>query len=201
MRLYFSSGACSLAPHIVLRELGFSFDLVRASGSPRALKDGTLLSTINPKGAVPTLVLDDGQVLTEGVVMTQYLADRKPEAKLAPPPGTFERLRLQEWLNYLASDVHKGFSPLFSPKATDEWKALCRTVLGQRLQVLEARLAKTPYLMGDSLSVADPYLFTLLGWSGRTGMDLKAFPALQAFQQRVADRPTVSAALAAEAQA
>ena len=199
MKLYFKAGSCSLSPHIVLLEAGLPFDLVEVDLATKRTKDGADYRAINPKGSVPALELDDGMLLTEGAVIVQYLADRKPAAGLAPAAGTLERYRLQEWLNYIASEIHKGFSPLFNPKAPDEWKALVKEVLlPQRFEFLANHLGANAFLMGDAFSIADAYLFTVLGWAKRVNLDLGQWPALPAFLQRVAARPAVQSAMKAE---
>jgi glutathione S-transferase len=198
MKLYSSPGSCSLSPHIVLRELGQDFQLVKMDARTHQTESGADYYALNPKGSVPALELDDGQVLTEGAVIVQYLADKKPEAKLAPPQGTMERYRLMEWLNFIATDVHRGFSPLFNPKATDEFKKSIVERLGKRFDFVSARLEKQPFLMGASFSVADAYLFTILRWTKRFEIDLSKWKPLQAFMDRMAARPAVQAALKAE---
>jgi len=199
MKLYFKAGSCSLSPHIVLLEAGLPFELVEVDLATKRTKDGADYRAINPKGSVPALELEDGQLLTEGAVIVQYLADRKPAAGLVPASGTLERYRLQEWLNYIASEIHKNFSPLFNPKAPDEWKAVVKDVLlAQRFAFLANHLDSNVFLMGDAFSVADAYLFTVLNWTKRVGIDLGQWPALAAFLQRVAARPAVLAAMKAE---
>lgn len=192
MKLYFSPGACSLSPHIVLNELGLPFELAK--------KGGDYLS-INPKGAVPALQLDNGQVLTEGAVIVQYLADLKPAAKLAPPQGSFERVRMQEWLNYTASDLHKTFSIFFNPKANEEFKAATRETLSGRLAFVARHLEGKQYLLGDQFTVADAYLFTILTWSPAPKIDLAQWPALNAYFERVKARPAVQKTLETERKA
>ena len=201
MKLYFSPGACSLSPHIVLREAGLPFDLDRVDLKAKKTQSGTDFSTINPKGAVPTLQLDDGQVLTEGVAIVQYLADQKPETKLAPAAGTLERYRLIEWLNYLGTEIHKGFSPLFKSNTPDEYKAIAKELLIGKLGWLDGQLAKKQFLMGSQFSVADAYLFTLLRWSKGVGIDLAQWPSLNAYQDRIGDRAAVKEALDVEQKA
>jgi glutathione S-transferase len=198
MKLYFSPGACSLHPHIALREAGLPFDLVRVDLRAHKTKDGGDYYAINPKGYVPTLELDDGTRLTEGAVIDQYIADRKPESKLAPPAGTMERYRLQEWLNFIAAEIHKSFSPLFNPATPDEVKAQFKERIGKRFDLLEKTLDGRPYLLGETFSVADGYLFNMIRWTNFTGIDMKPWPKLQAFFQRVGERPAVKAALEAE---
>ncbi|MFL5358332.1 glutathione transferase GstA [Archangium sp.] len=198
MKLYYSPGACSLSPHIVLREAGLNFDLERVDLRTKKTRSGQDFNTINPKGQVPTLELDDGGILTEGPAIVQYLADKAPQAKLAPANGTLERYRLQELLNFISTELHKGFSPLFNPAYPDEVKKLVRESLGKRFDGLGPVLEKGPYLTGEQFTVADAYLFTVLGWTQWTGIDLTQWPVLQAYRTRVAERPHVQAALKAE---
>ena len=198
MKLYYSPGACSLSPHIVLREAGLKFDPVLASTKTHKLQDGTDFYTINPKGYVPVLELDNGERLTEGPAIVQYLADQKPEAGLAPKNGTMERYHLQEWLNFLTSEVHKQFSPLFKPNTPEDYKPVARENLAGRFDWIEQQLAGKDYLTGKAFSVADAYLFVLLGWAKFTGIHLARWPNLQAFHARVGARPKVQEALRAE---
>ncbi len=198
MKLYYSPGACSQSPHIVLRELGLPFELVKMDGKTHTLPDGTDYYALNPKGSVPALQLDDGQVLTEGAVIVQYLADQKPEAGLAPKNGTLERYRLQEWLNFIATDLHKQLSPLYSPTLNPEAREALKARFSQRLGIVANQLGKADYLMGAQLSVADVYLFVILGWTKRLEIDLSKYPSLGQFQARMAGRPSVQAALKAE---
>lgn len=198
MKLFFLPGACSLSPHIALREAGIPFDLVRVRRADKRTVEDEDLFAINPLGMVPALRLDDGEVLTEGPAIVQYVADLAPASRLAPPSGTFARYRLQETLNFLSTEVHKGFSPLFNPKTPDAYKVLAKEALAARFGLLEARLAKAPYLLGDDFTVADGYLFTLLGWAPHAGVDLAPWPGLVAYRARIAARPAVVAALTAE---
>lgn len=198
MKLYYSPGACSLSPHIVLREAGLAFDAEAVDLGAKKTKSGADYKAINPKGAVPALQLDNGQVLTEGSAIVQYIADQKPATKLAPAAGTLGRYRLQEWLNYIASEIHKGFSPLFNPKATDEWKQVVKDNLAAKFDYLSKQLQGKDYLMG-AFSVADAYLFTILGWSKHLNIDLAKWPVLSQYVERVGARPAVKAALEAEA--
>jgi glutathione S-transferase len=195
MKLYFSPGACSFAPHIALREAGLSFELVKVDLRKHALADGADYYAINPKGYVPLLELDDGTRLTEVAVILQYIADRKP-GTLAPAFGSLERYRVMEWLNFIASEIHRQFSPLWHPETPDGTKEKQRATLAQRFAIVEATLAKQPYLMGQNFTIADCYLHAILNWSGHLKVDLP--PALQEFQQRVAARPAVRAAHEAE---
>lgn len=198
MKLYYSPGACSLSPHIVLAEAGLPFELERVDLSAKKTEHGTDYYAINPKGYVPALEMAEGGLLTEGPAIVQYLADRVPEKKLAPPNGTLERYRLQEWLNYISTELHKGFSPLFSPRAAEEWKELTKERLVMRFTLAAERLADRPYLMGETFTVADAYLFTILRWTGHSGVDLSGQPELGAYHDRVAARPAVQATLQAE---
>ena len=198
MKLFFLPGACSLSPHIALREAGVAFDLVRVKRANKRTMEDEDLFAINPMGMVPALRLDSGEVLTEGPAIVQYIADQFPAAKLAPANGTLARYRLQETMNFLSTEVHKGFSPLFNPKTPDEYKAMAKEALSTRFNLLEARLAKSEWLIGDGFTVADGYLFTLLGWAPHVGIDLARWPHLVAYRARIAERPAVIAALTAE---
>lgn len=198
MKLYLSPGACSLSPHIALREAGLDFEVDVVNMKTKETRSGKDFTTINPKGYVPALELDEGGVLTEGAVIVQYIADRKPESKLAPKSGTLERYRLQEWLNYIAAEVHKGFSPLFNPGATDDAKQATRDALAKKFVFLAASLEKKQFLTGDTFTVADAYLFTILNWANFVKIDLSAWPPLKAYVERVSARPAVKAALDAE---
>jgi glutathione S-transferase len=198
MKLYFSPGACSLSPHIVARELGIELTLDKVDTATKKLSGDRDYYAINPKGYVPALELDDGQVLTEGPAIVQYLADKKPDAKLVPPNGTLERYRMQEMLGYINSEIHKTYSPLFNPKTGAEQRQDREAYLRKRYAVIEKALAGKSYLFGDRLSVADAYLFTVTNWAGFLKIDLTEFPNLVAFQQRVAARPAVQAAMKAE---
>jgi glutathione S-transferase len=198
MKLYFSPGACSMSPHIALREAGLSFDLVKVDLGTKLTADGTDFMAINAKGYVPVLELDDGSVLTEGPAIVQYIADQAPASKLAPAAGTLERYRLMEWLNYITSEMHKSFSPLFNPKASDELKAMVREALAQRFDYLSTQLQGKSFLMGDTFTVADGYLFTVLGWTKPTHIDLEKWPVLSAYTKQISARPAVRAAMQAE---
>ena len=200
MKLYFAPGACSFSPHIALREAGLDFTLVKVDlQAGKIVADGSAFSRINPKGYVPALELDDGKVLTEGPAIVQYIADQKPESGLAPKNGTFERYRLQEWLAFINSEIHKGFIPLFMPTTPDEIKAAARENLARRLAFVAGELEKSDFLLGKQFSVADGYLFAVLTWTKWVGFDLARWPSLVAFQERVGQRPSVQAAQAAEA--
>jgi glutathione S-transferase len=198
MKLYFAPGACSLSPHIVAQEAGIPLTLERVDIGSKKLADGRDFFAINPKGYVPALELDSGELLTEGPAIVQYLANQRPEAKLVPSAGTMERYRTQEMLGFINSELHKNYSPLFNPKASAERKAEAEAYLRKRYAVIEQRLAKQPYLLGEEFSIADAYLFTVTNWSNFVKLDLSEFPHLLAFQGRVAGRPGVKAALMAE---
>jgi glutathione S-transferase len=198
MKLYYSPGACSLSPHIVLRESGLPFEPVLASTKTHKLQDGTDYYTINPKGYVPTLELDNGERLTEGPAIVQYLADQVPDKKLAPANGTFARSRLQEWLNFTTSEIHKTYSPLFNPAVPEEYKTMAKAKLVERYRWVDAQLEGKSYLMGDAFSVADAYLFTVTNWAKFVGLDLAPFKNVAAFMARVAARPAVQEAMKAE---
>jgi len=197
MKLYYSSGACSLAPHIVLRELGLPHTLVKVNTKTRQYDGGDYLK-VNSKGYVPALELDNGQYLTEAAVILEYLADRKPESGLAPAPGTMERYRFREWLNFIATEIHKGFGPLWKPDSTEDEKQRTRNRLGLRLDWLAAQIEGREYVTGGSFTVADAYLFTVLNWGQWTGVDIDQWPVLNAYLLRVASRPKVQEALRAE---
>jgi glutathione S-transferase len=198
MKLYYSPGACSLSPHIVARELGIPVELKKVNTKDKTVEGGGDYWQVNGRGYVPALELDNGQVLTEGPAIVQYLADQKPEAGLAPKNGSLERYRLQEWLNFLTSEVHKQFSPLFKPNTPDEYKKIAKENLATRFDWLDKQLAGKDYLTGKSFSVADAYLFVLLNWTKFQAIDLAKWPNLAAFQARVGARPKVQEALQAE---
>ena len=197
MKLFYSPGACSLSPHIVLRETGLPFELERVDFKTGKTASGADFKSINRKGYVPTLELDDKQVLTEGPAIVQYLADRVPEKGLAPPPGSFERVRLQEWLTFIGTELHKSFSPLFRP-GPDETKNAARARLEEWFAWLDPQLAARPFLLGDRFSVADVYLFVVIGWSDYVKLSLDRWPGLVSYRSRIASRPAVQAALKAE---
>ncbi len=198
MKLFYASGACSLSPHIVAREAGIELRLQKVDLKTKTvISEGDFLA-INPKGYVPALELDDGQVLTEGPAIVQYLADLKPEKGLAPPAGTLARYRLQEWLGYINSELHKTYSPLFRPETPAETRTERLGYLAKRYAWVEKQLSGRPYLLGEHFTVADAYLFTVTRWAGHVKFDLSPFPNLRAFQERVAARPAVQAALKAE---
>ena len=198
MKLYYSPGACSLSPHIVLQESGLPYEAIAAPTKTHQLADGTDYYTINPLGYVPLLVLDDGRTLREGAVIVQYVADQVPDKKLIPPAGSFERYQVQEWLNFIGTELHKGFSPFFGGAASDEYKAAMKERLLKRLAFVNEQLAGRDYLMGAQFSVADAYLFTITNWAPHVGMDLSHLQNLVACRQRIAARPAVVAAMQAE---
>jgi glutathione S-transferase len=195
VKLFYSPGACSLSPHIVLREAGLPYQLEKVDLKAHITAGGADFYGINPKGQVPTLQLDDGRVVTEGPVVVQYLADRAPEKKLAPAAGTFERIELEELLNYLTAEVHKTFSLLFNPKLPPDFKEVVLGNVGKRFDYLSTRLAGKKFLLGDSFSVADAYLYTLLRWTRLFKIDLAKWPVMQDYMARVAARPAVKEAL------
>ena len=198
MKLYYAPGACSLSPHIVARELGLPITLQKVNTKDKTMEGGGDFWKVNPRGYVPVLELDDGDKLTEGPAIVQYLADQKPEAGLAPKNGTKERYHLQEWLNFLTSEVHKQFSPLFKPNTPDEYKKIAKENLAGRFDWMDKQLAGKDYLTGKQFTVADAYAFVLLGWTKPTQIDLSKWQNLQAFHKRVAARPKVKEAMQAE---
>ena len=198
MKLYYSPGACSLSPHITLHESGLAFEHVLAPTKTHLLPDGTDYHRINPLGYVPLLELSDGTRLTEGPAIVQYIADQVPEKNLAPANGTVARAQLQSWLNFIATEIHKGFGPLFSPATPAEYKAIAIDRLQSRLAWVDGELAGKPYLMGEQFSVADPYLFTVTNWAPKVGVDISGLANLAAFRARVAARPAVQAAMKEE---
>lgn len=198
MKLYFSPGACSLSPHIVAEEAGLPCEFILASTKSHKLQDGTDFYSINPLGYVPFLVLDDGQTLREGPVIVQYMADQVPDKKLIPAAGSMERYRVQEWLNFIGTELHKSFGPLFKPGTPEDYKPSVKESLRDRFEWVEQQLANTTYLMGEQFTVADAYLFTVSGWSKHVGLNLSDLPHLQAYLARVASRPAVQRAMRAE---
>jgi glutathione S-transferase len=198
MKLFLKPGACSLSPHIVLEEAGLKYETEVVDLKTRLTASGQDYTTINPKGYVPALLLDSGEVLTEGPAIVQYLADLVPEKKLAPANGTLERYRLQSWLTFIGTELHKTFSAFFNPATPEDWKAFCRANLERRFGYVAEQLAGKDYLMGPDFSVADAYLFTVASWAKFIEFDLSQWPALGAYQARVAARPAVVAAMKAE---
>jgi glutathione S-transferase len=199
MKLYFAPHTCSLSPHIVLRELGIPFELVKVDNQSKRTSSGDDFLTINPKGYVAALATDDGEILTEGPAIVQYLADLKPESGLAPAHGTWARVRLQETLNFITSELHAGMAPLFNPALPAEIKTIFTEKLLRRLGQIETTLAGNSYLQGEQFSVADAYLFTVLSWTRFFKIDLQQWPSIATYMDRIAARASVQAALAAEA--
>lgn len=205
MKLYYSPGACSFAPHVLLNELGIPFSLVRVEHKYKKTAEGENYLEINPKGYVPALKFDDGQVMTEGVAILHYLADLKPDAGLTPKPGTMERYRLLEMMTFLTTELHKGFSPLFiadrmvaNPEGNTQLRDSTKATLARRFGYLNDLLLKTPFLMGDKMTIADIYAMTILRWCAYVGIDMAPWPALQGYLSRMQDRPSVQAAIKAE---
>jgi glutathione S-transferase len=198
MKLYYSPGACSLNPHIMLREVGLKFDLEKVDLRSHKTAKGTDYYSINPKGYVPTLQLDDGQFLTENPAIVQYIADQKPETKLAPPHGTLERYRLQEWLGFIGTEIHKAFGPLWNPNLAEPEKKATQDKLKKRFEFVARSLEGKQFLMGDHFTAPDAYMFVMLGWAQHFKIDLSEYPVLKSYQERIAARPAVKAALEAE---
>ena len=198
MKLYYSPGACSLSPHIALEEAGLAYEAIAAPTKTHKLADGTDYYTINPLGYVPLLVLDDGRQLREGPAIVQYIADQVPGKKLAPANGTFERAKLQEMLNFIGTELHKGFSPLFNPATPAEFKPVVIAKLNERLKFMDGELAGKQYVMGDAYSVADAYFFTVTNWGQHAGVDVSGYPNIVAVRARIAARPATVAAMKAE---
>src|SRR5688572_26102666 len=195
MKLYYSKGACSQAAHIILHEAGLPHDSAAVNLRQKTLDDGSDYLRINPKGAVPALELDSGEVLTENAVVLQYIADHAGAFELLPRPGEFQRYRVLEWLNFIATELHKGFAPLFNPAAGDEAKQLARDTIAKKLDYVERQLGNQPYLLGAQFTLPDAYLFVILGWAGNMKIDLGGWPKLADFRKRVAQRPAVRAVL------
>lgn len=198
MKLYYSPGACSLSPHIALREAGIAFEPVLASTKSHKLQDGTDYYGINPLGYVPMLELDDGTRLREGPAIVQYIADLAPAKNLAPANGTMSRYRLQEWLTFIGTEIHKSYSPLFNPNLAEDAKETFKAKLKSRYEWLDGQFGGKDYLMGDHFTVADGYLFTVTNWAQPTGVDISEFANLKAWHARVAERPAVQEAMKAE---
>jgi glutathione S-transferase len=198
MKLYYSPGACSLSPHIVLHETGLPHEAVLASTKTHQLQDGTDYYTLNPKGYVPLLELDSGERISEGPVIVQYIADQVPASRLIPAAGTLARYRVMEWLNFIGTELHKTYSPLFNPALSDDAKAVFRAKLVERFTWVDGQLAGKSYLSGDAFCVADAYLFTVTNWAPRVGVDISQLANVAAFMTRVGQRPAVQAAMKAE---
>jgi glutathione S-transferase len=199
MKLYYAPNTCSLAPQIVAAEAGITVDLERVDLRTHLTETGADYRTVNALGYVPALRLDDGELLTEGTVIVQYLADSAPDSKLAPPPGTVERLRLQQWLNLIATELHKAFSPwLFHPEVGATAQSYAKARIVDRLGFIDRRLADSPFLMGETFTVADAYFYTIVGWSRLAGIDIAPYPRLGRYMDRIAARPKVRAAMQAQ---
>ena len=198
MKLFYSPGACSMSPHIALLEAGLPFTLSKVDLKEKRIESGEDFNGVNGKGYVPALELDNGQVLTEGPAIVQYIADQKPGSGLAPASGSVERYRLQEWLNFITGELHKQMGSMFNPAQSTEWKDAVKATLGKRLDWLSTQLSGKQYLMGDTFTVADGYLFTVLGWAGHVGFDLSKWPGIQSYLARVGARPKVIEAMKAE---
>jgi glutathione S-transferase len=198
VKLYFSPGACSLAPHILLNEAGYAYETEKVDLAAKKTASGGDFFAINPKGYVPAIALDDGQLVTEVQVILRYLADQKPQSGLMPKPGTMERVRAEEWLNFIASEMHKSYGPIFRPTTPEEYKTLSRAYIARRLAILEKQLAGNQYVLGDKFSAADAYAFTILRWSGFTKVDLTPFPSIVAYMARMEARPKVQQTLKEE---
>ena len=198
MKLYYSAGACSLAAHIALEEAGLKYEAISAPTKTKLLPDGSDYRQVNPLGYVPYLVLDDGQALRECAIVCQYVADQAPAKKLIPTCGSMARYQLQMWMHFIATELHKGFSPLFNPAMPDEAKKIARDRLQDRLKFVDGELAGKTYLMGTDFTVADGYLFTVTNWAKPMAIDLSPYPNLLAWRERVAARPAVQAAMKAE---
>jgi glutathione S-transferase len=198
MKLYYSPGACSLSPHIALLEAGFPYDLVKVDLRAKKLDNGDDYLKVNPKGQVPALIMDNGELLTEGPVIVQIIADKAAGKNLAPPRESTERYKLQEWLNYITGELHKNFGPMFSPVLGDDAKAFFKDRVMGKFKYVESALAGRDYLMGKQFTVADGYLFTILTWADRLKFDMSAMPNLLAYKARIAARPKVKEALTKE---
>jgi glutathione S-transferase len=198
MKLYYAPGACSQAPHIVAREAGLPVELALVEFPSKRTPDGGSLYDVNPKGAVPTLKLDGGEVLTENAVILQYLADQAPDSDLALPRGGMDRYHLLEWLNYIATELHKGFGPLWNPATPDSFKEATREALGKKFDYLQEKIGDGPYILGDRFSILDAYAFAVLNWTSIHKIDINRWPGLAAYLRRVAERPAVRDTLRAE---
>ncbi|MGV7961418.1 glutathione transferase GstA [Photorhabdus tasmaniensis] len=198
MKLYYQPGACSLSPHIILREAGLDFSIIKVDLKTKKTENGDDFLAVNPKGQVPTLLLDNNEILTEGSVIVQYIADQKPERKLIAPAGTMERYHQLECLSYISSEIHKGYSPLFLPGTPDNYRPVAINYLLKKFNYIDEVLAKQPYIAGDNFTVADAYLFTVSNWAPLIQLDLSGLIHLKAYQEKIAERPNVRDALKAE---
>ncbi|MGZ8215015.1 MAG: glutathione transferase GstA [Methylosarcina sp.] len=198
MKLYYSPGTCALSPHIVAHELSLPIKLVKVDLKSKLTENGEDYRKINPNGYVPAVIFEDGKQLTEGPAIVQYLADLRPEHHLAPPQGSFERYRLQQWLNFITSEIHKGFSPLFNPTLPEDAKRVLKSQLISRLDAVADHLATQPYLMGEQFTVADAYLFVTLRWGPSMGIELTRWPVLASYVDKISGRPAVRKAMQEE---
>ena len=198
MKLYYKAGACSLSPHIILREAGLDFSIEAVDLATKKTETGADFLLTNPKGQVPALLLDDGSLLTEGVAIVQYIADQVPDRQLMPAVGSIARYKAIGWLNFVATEMHKGFSPLFNPQSPDAYKAIAIDRLHKNFAYLDGLLATQNYLLGTRFSVADAYLFTVTNWAYALKLDMASYAHISAYQARIAARPAVEAALKAE---
>ncbi|OCA53539.1 glutathione transferase GstA [Photorhabdus namnaonensis] len=198
MKLYYQPGACSLSPHIILREAGLDFSMIKVDLKTKKMENGDDFFAINPKGQIPTLLLDNNEILTEGAVIVQYIADQKPDKKLISPAGTMERYHQLEWISHLSSEIHKGFSPLFFPGTPENYRPVAINNLLRRFKYIDKVLAEQPYIAGEHFTVADAYLFTLSNWAPLVQLDLSDLVHLKDYQKKIAERPSVHDALKAE---
>ncbi len=198
MKLYYSPGACSLSPHIIASEAELPIELIKVDLESKLTETGEDFRQLNPNGYVPLLILDDGNRLTEGPAIVQYLADQAPDKRLIPAAGTFERYKLQQWLNFISTEIHKSFSPLFNPVAPEAAKKLATTILMTRLDTVAELLSSQPFLLGDNFSVADAYLFVTLSWGQYVNIDISRWPALARYADRISERPAVQKAMKEE---
>ncbi len=198
MKLYYSPGACSLSPHIVACEAELPVELIKVDLESKLTETGEDFRQLNPNGYVPLLILDDGNSLTEGPAIVQYLADQAPDKKIIPPAGTFERSKLQQWLNFISTEIHKSFSPLFNSAAPDGAKELAASILMRRLETVAEQLSSQPFLLGENFTVADAYLFVTLSWGKYVDIDISRWPALVRYSDRISGRPAVQKAMKEE---
>ena len=198
MKLYYSPGACSLSPHIIACEAELPIELIKVDLQSKQTETGEDFRQLNPNGYVPLLILDDGNKLTEGPAIVQYLADLAPDKKLIPPAGTFERYQLQQWLNFISTEIHKSFSPLFNPVAPEAAKQLAIDILMTRLDTVAELLSSQPFLLGDNYSVADAYLFVTLSWGQYVNLDISRWPSLARYADKISERPAVQNAMKEE---
>lgn len=198
MKLYYSPGACSLSPHIVACEAELPVELIKVDLESKLTETGEDFRQLNPNGYVPLLILDDGNSLTEGPAIVQYLADQTPDKKIIPPAGTFERSKLQQWLNFISTEIHKSFSPLFNSAAPDGAKELAASILMRRLETVAEQLSSQPFLLGENFTVADAYLFVTLSWGKHVDIDISRWPALARYADRISERPAVQKAMREE---